>query len=45
MAAPIVWTEARKNGTALKGIKKGEDTFTLHLMDAQRKWQLLSKRE
>lgn len=44
MQAPIRITEARlKSGAIVRGIKKGEDTFTLRLMDEQRKWQFLNK--
>ena len=39
--APITWTHAG----AIKGIKKNEDTFTLHLLDDQRKWHFLTKRD
>lgn len=41
MQAPIAWTHAG----SLKGIKKNEDTFTLHLLDEKRKWHFLAKRE
>ena len=45
MQAPIKFVEARlASGATVFGIKKSEDTFTLHLMDEQRKWQLLDKR-
>ena len=37
----IAFTEA---GAGIKGIKKGEDTFTIQLMDENRKWHLLDKR-
>lgn len=46
MQMPIQWTETRlKSGPVVRGIKKGEDTFTLRLMDEQRKWHFLDKRE
>jgi len=38
---PIEFTEAPGG---IRGIKRGEDTFTLQLMDEQRKWHFLSKR-
>ncbi|MBL8227645.1 MAG: PQQ-dependent dehydrogenase, methanol/ethanol family [Bryobacterales bacterium] len=31
-------------GPGVRGIKKGEDTFTVQLFDASRKWHLLDKR-
>ncbi|HEX4950364.1 MAG TPA: PQQ-dependent dehydrogenase, methanol/ethanol family [Blastocatellia bacterium] len=46
MQAPIKWVEARlASGAAVRGIRKNEDTFTLHLLDAERKWHLLNKRD
>ena len=46
MQAPIKFVEARlASGATVFGIKKSEDTFTLHLMDEQRKWHFLNKRE
>ena len=30
---------------ALKGVVKGEDTFTLQVMDSQQRWHLLNKRD
>ncbi|MBK5294388.1 MAG: PQQ-binding-like beta-propeller repeat protein [Acidobacteriia bacterium] len=46
MQAPLQRIEARgKSGTLLRGVKKNEDTFTLHLMDDQRKWHFLAKRD
>jgi PQQ-dependent dehydrogenase (methanol/ethanol family) len=40
MAAPIPMVEAG----GVRGVAKGEDTFTLQLMDTQQKWHLLNKR-
>lgn len=46
MQAPIKMTEARlASGATIRGIQKGEDTFTLRLMDTARKWHFLNKRE
>lgn len=42
MTEPIQTVELRPG---LQGIVKGEDTFTLQVMDAQRKWHLLNKRQ
>ncbi len=41
LAQPITFTEA---GAGVKGVTKSEDTFTLQLMDEQRKWHLIDKR-
>jgi alcohol dehydrogenase (cytochrome c) len=41
LAAPIEFTEA---GGGIRGVKKGEDTFTIQLLDVQRKWHMLDKR-
>lgn len=40
MAEPIAMVDA-----GVRGVAKGEDTFTLQLMDAQQKWHLLNKRD
>lgn len=46
MQAPIKRVEARlASGVTVRGIQKGEDTFTLRLMDEGRKWHFLNKRE
>ncbi len=46
MQAPMKLIEAKLvSGAAVRGIQKSEDTFTLHLMDDQRKWHFLNKRE
>lgn len=42
MSEPVPFVEA---GTGIRGIKKGEDTFTVQLFDAGRKWHLLDKRK
>jgi mono/diheme cytochrome c family protein len=45
MQAPIKLLEGRpRAGVTVRGIKKGEDTFTLRLLDDQRKWHFLDKR-
>ena len=45
MQAPIKLVEGRpRAGVTVRGIKKGEDTFTLRLLDEQRKWHFLDKR-
>ena len=41
MAAPFAMVEA----AGFTGVAKGEDTFTLQLMDTKQKWHLLNKRE
>ena len=33
------------SGSTVRGVKKGEDTFTLQLMDEQRRWHFLNKRD
>jgi alcohol dehydrogenase (cytochrome c) len=40
LAAPIEFTEA----AGIRGVKKSEDTFTIQLLDEQRKWHMLDKR-
>ncbi len=46
MQAPIKWVSAQlASGVTLRGVPKSEDTFTLHLMDEQRQWHFLNKRE
>lgn len=46
MQAPIKMIEARlASGKTVRGVLKGEDTFTLRLMDEQRRWHFLQKRE
>lgn len=46
MQAPVKLVEARlPSGSSVRGVKKGEDTFTLRLLDEQRRWQFLDKRE
>ncbi len=46
MQAPIKWVSAQlASGITLRGVPKSEDTFTLHLMDEQRQWHFLNKRE
>lgn len=46
MQRPVQWTEARSAaGKAVRGIRKNEDTFTLHLMDEQSRWHFLPKRD
>ncbi|NOT64150.1 MAG: PQQ-dependent dehydrogenase, methanol/ethanol family, partial [Acidobacteria bacterium] len=46
MQAPIKMVEARTTkGATIRGIQKGEDTFTLRLMDEARRWHFLNKRE
>lgn len=45
MRAPIRMVEARlAAGGTVRGVSKGEDTFTLHLLDELRKWHFLNKR-
>ena len=41
LAQPITFTEA---GLGVRGVVRSEDTFTLQLMDEQRKWRLIDKR-
>ncbi|MFN0104480.1 MAG: PQQ-dependent dehydrogenase, methanol/ethanol family [Bryobacteraceae bacterium] len=41
MAEPIQTVEIRPG---LQGVVKGEDTFTLQVMDARQKWHMLNKR-
>ena len=44
--APIRQTEVRlASGAVVRGYKKNEDTFTLHLLDEQGKWHFLNKRD
>lgn len=46
LVAPIKLIEARlATGAVVRGIQKGEDTFTLRVLDEQRKWHFLNKRE
>ncbi|HYI93230.1 MAG TPA: PQQ-dependent dehydrogenase, methanol/ethanol family [Bryobacteraceae bacterium] len=46
MSAPWSLVEARSSsGATVRGVKKGEDTFTLQLMDEQRRWHFLKKGE
>ncbi|MFN7928726.1 MAG: PQQ-binding-like beta-propeller repeat protein [Blastocatellia bacterium] len=46
MQAPLKLIEARlASGATVRGVKKNEDTFTLHLLDEQRRWHFLDKRE
>ncbi|MBP6820395.1 MAG: PQQ-binding-like beta-propeller repeat protein [Acidobacteria bacterium] len=46
MQSPIKMVEARlASGATVRGVQKGEDTFTLRLMDESRKWHFLNKRE
>ncbi len=46
MQSPIKFVEATlASGISVRGVKKSEDTFALHLMDEQRKWHFLNKRE
>ncbi|MDX2040849.1 MAG: PQQ-dependent dehydrogenase, methanol/ethanol family [Acidobacteriota bacterium] len=46
MQAPIKQIEARlASGAVVRGVQKGEDTFTLRLMDEARKWHFLNKRD
>lgn len=46
LQAPLKFIEARlASGKLVRGVKKSEDTFTLHLLDEQRRWQFLNKRE
>ena len=46
MSAPWSLVAARSNsGSTVRGVKKAEDTFTLQLMDEQRRWHFLKKRE
>lgn len=46
MQAPIRLIAAQAaSGTPVRGVPKGEDTFTLRLMDGQRRWHFLNKRE
>ncbi|HMX29505.1 MAG TPA: PQQ-dependent dehydrogenase, methanol/ethanol family, partial [Blastocatellia bacterium] len=46
LQAPIKMIEARTaSGATVRGVQKGEDTFTLRLMDESRKWHFLNKRE
>jgi alcohol dehydrogenase (cytochrome c) len=45
MQAPIKLTEAHlASGATVRGFKKNEDTFALHLLDEHRKWHFLDKR-
>lgn len=41
MSAPIAMIEA----AGQRGVAKGEDTFTLQMMDTRQKWHFLNKRE
>ena len=41
LGQPIPFVEA---GTGIRGVKKSEDTFTIQMMDEQRKWHMLDKR-
>ncbi|MFN0124364.1 MAG: PQQ-binding-like beta-propeller repeat protein [Blastocatellia bacterium] len=42
---PVKMVEARTPaGATVRGVKKSEDTFTLRLMDEQRRWHFLDKR-
>lgn len=41
MAGPVEMVDA----AGVRGVAKGEDTFTLQLMDTQQKWHMLNKRE
>jgi alcohol dehydrogenase (cytochrome c) len=44
ISVPWSLTEAQlKSGSTVRGVKKGEDTFTIQLMDEQRRWHLLNK--
>ena len=46
MQAPMHMITARlKSGATVRGVKKNEDTFTLHLLDEQRRWHFLNQRE
>jgi alcohol dehydrogenase (cytochrome c) len=46
MAAPWSLTEATEpSGRKVRGVKKAEDTFALHLFDEERKWHSLNKRD
>lgn len=46
MSEPIVLTEATVRGRSpVRGVKRGEDTFTMQLFSSDRQWQLLNKRE
>lgn len=46
LQSPIKIFETRlASGAAIRGFKKNEDTFTLQLMDQQRKWHFLDKRK
>ncbi len=45
MARPIRMARVRlRSGQRVEGIVKGEDTFSLRLMDAQKRWHLLDRR-
>ena len=45
-SSPWRLIEANTNsGSTVRGVKKGEDTFTLQLMDEQRRWHCLNKRD
>ncbi len=45
MQTPILWTAAQlASGATVRGVQKGEDTFTLRLLDEQRQWHFLNKR-
>ncbi|MDX2033525.1 MAG: PQQ-dependent dehydrogenase, methanol/ethanol family [Blastocatellia bacterium] len=45
MQAPIAFVSARlAGGAVVRGLKKHEDTFALHLLDEQRRWRFLDKR-
>jgi alcohol dehydrogenase (cytochrome c) len=45
MQAPVKVVEAKlPSGAVVRGVKKSEDTFTLRLLDDQRKWHFLDKR-
>ncbi|MEY4166610.1 MAG: hypothetical protein RIR52_434 [Acidobacteriota bacterium] len=46
MDSPFQRVAARlKSGAVIEGVLRGEDTFTLRLMDEQRRWQVLEKSE
>jgi mono/diheme cytochrome c family protein len=45
MADPVTLTEAAPAaGAPVRGVKKSEGTFTLHLFDRSRRWHFLDKR-
>lgn len=45
LQAPVPFVTAQlPSGRVVRGVKKYEDTFALHLMDEERHWQLLYKR-